>query len=30
MAALLLSSHDLRANGGNDDDDIDLCFGIRS
>ena len=29
MPALLTSSHDLRANGGNDDDDVDLRFGIR-
>jgi hypothetical protein len=27
--ALLTSSHDLRANGGNNDDDVDPSFGIR-
>src|SRR6266511_4913236 len=29
MPALLTSSHDLRANGGNDDDDVDPRFRIR-
>ena len=29
MAALLTSFHDLRANGGTDDDDVDPRFGIR-
>src|SRR6266550_4236585 len=29
MPALLISSHDLQANSGNDDDDVDPRFGIR-
>src|SRR6266545_6538720 len=29
MPALLISSHDLQANSGNDDDDVDRRFGIQ-